>query len=59
MIGEKANKVGKYDDAAAVIWEFEDSIASKEKNIIWLAYHHSIIFQKFKEKEKSIKFQNS
>ena len=35
---EKASKVEKTEDAAAVIWEFEEIIKSKKRKIIWLAY---------------------
>ena len=34
--------------------EFERSIKSKTKNIIWLAYQQSKVFEKFKENAKFI-----
>ena len=46
---EKASKVEKTEDAAAVIWEFEEIIKSKKRNIIWLAYQQGRVFEKFKE----------
>ena len=42
---EKASKVEKCDDVAAVFWEFEYIIESNEKNIIWLKYLQGKIFQ--------------
>ena len=46
---EKASKVEKTEDAAAVIWEFEEIIKSKKRKIIWLAYQQGRVFEKFKK----------
>ena len=51
---EKAVKVEKPEDAAAVIKQYED-IRTKKGNIISIAYHQRKVFKRFKDKEKFIK----
>lgn len=44
--------VEKPENAANIIHEFETTITSNKKNIIWLGKHQGIIFRKFKKSEK-------
>ena len=57
-LNEKADKVEKPEDAAAVIKQYEDIIRTKKKNIISIAYHQGKVFKRFKDKEKFIKLVN-
>ena len=57
-LNEKADKVEKAEDAAAVIKQYEDIIRTKKKNIISIAYHQGKVFKRFKDKEKFIKLVN-
>ena len=52
-LNEKADKVEKREDPAIIVKEYEKNIRAK-KNIIYLAYHQSKLFKRFKEKEKFI-----
>ena len=54
QIEEKADKMQKCEDTTSVIWEFEDIIKSKEKNIVWLTYQQGKVLQRLNEKEKFI-----
>ena len=54
-LNEKAEKVEKPDDAAAIIKQYEDIISTKKKNIISIEYDQGKVFKRFKEKEKFIK----
>ena len=56
-LNEKADKVEKPEDAAAVIKQYEDILRTK-KNIISIAYHQGKVFKRFKDKEKFIKLVN-
>ena len=49
---DKAEKVGKSDEAAQIIREFRLIIRSK--NIIWLAYQQAKVFEKFVKNAKFI-----
>ena len=42
------------EDAAKVIYEFEEIIRNKKSDIVWLAYHQGKIFQKFRSKERFV-----
>ena len=55
---EKADKVEKPEDAAAVIKQYEDILHTKKKNIISIVYHQEKVFKGFKNKEKFIKLVN-
>ena len=57
-LNEKADKVEKPEDAAAVIKQYEDILRTKKKNIISIAYHQGKVFKRFKDKEKFIKLVN-
>ena len=57
-LNEKADKVEKPEDVAAIIKQYEDIIRTKKKNIIFIAYHQGKVFKIFKDKEKSIKLIN-
>ena len=57
-LNEKANKIEKPEDAAAIIKQYEDIICTKKKNIISIAYHQGKYFKRFKDKEKFIKLVN-
>ena len=39
-------------DATNIIHEFEEIIKNKKSDIVWLAYHQSKIFQKFRSKTR-------
>ena len=54
-LNEKANKVEKPEDTAAVIKQYEDIIRTKKKNIISIAYHQGKLFKRFKDKQKFIR----
>ena len=53
QLNEKAKKVKKPEDAAAIIKQYEDII--RTKNITSIANHQGKVFKRFKEKEKFIK----
>ena len=53
-LNEKADKVEKPEDTAAVIKQYED-IRTKKGNIISIAYRKRKVFKRFKDKEKFIK----
>ena len=36
------------------VQEFEEIIQNKKSDILWLAYYQGQIFQKFREKERSV-----
>ena len=55
---EKANKVEKPEDAAAVIKQYVDIIRTKKRSIISIAYPEGKVFKRFKDKEKFIKLVN-
>ena len=57
-LNEKADKVQKPEDAAAVIKQYEGIIRTKKKNIISIAYHQGNVFKRFKNKEKFIRLVN-
>ena len=57
-LSEKADKVEKPEDVAAVIKQYEDIICPKNKIIISIAYHQGIVFIQFKDKEKFVKLVN-
>ena len=49
-VEDLSKKVDKLDDAAELIKKIERIMKSKKKtNILMLAYHQGIIFQKYKE----------
>ena len=54
-LNKKAEEVQKLEDAADVIKQYEDTIWTKKKVIINIAYHQGKIFKRFKDKEKFIK----
>ena len=56
-LNEKADKVEKPKDAAAIIKQYKDIIRTKRKNIS-IAYHQGQVFKRFKDKEKFIKLVN-
>ena len=54
-IEEMANNCTESEeDAAKVIYEFEEIIKNKKSDIVWLAYHQGKIFQKFRSKERLV-----
>ena len=53
-LNEKADKVEKPEDAAAVIKQYED-IRTKKGNIISIAYRQRKVFKRFKDKEKTLR----
>ena len=54
-IEEMANNCTESEeDAAKVIYEFEEIIKNKKSDIVWLAYYQGKIFQKFKSKERFV-----
>ena len=53
-IQEKLSNVTTSEDSMKVVEEFEQIIKNKKIDIIWLAYHQGLLFQKFKEKERLI-----
>ena len=55
---EKADKLEKPNDAAAVTKQYEDIIRTKKKNIIFIAYYRRKVLKQFKDKEKFIKLVN-
>ena len=55
---EKADKVEKPEDAAAVIKQYEDILHIKKKNMISIAYHQGKVLKRFKDKEKFIELVN-
>ena len=56
-LNEKADKVEKPKDAAAIIKQYKDIIRTKRKNIS-IVYHQGQVFKRFKDKEKFIKLVN-
>ena len=54
-LNEKAEKVGKPEDAADVIKDYEEILRTKTKGIITVAYHQGKVFSRFRENEKFIK----
>ena len=54
-LNEKAEKIEKPEDAAAIIKQYEDIILAKKKNITSIAYQQGKVFKRFKEEEKFIK----
>ena len=54
-LNEKAEKIEKPEDAAAIIKQYEDIILAKKKNITSIAYQEGKVFKRFKEEEKFIK----
>ena len=44
------------EDAAKVIQDFEEIIRNKKSDTVWLAYHQSKIFQKFRLKEQLVNY---
>ena len=56
-LNEKADKVEKPEDAAAVIKQYEDIIRTRKKNIS-IAYHQGKVFKRFKDEEKFVKLVN-
>ena len=53
-IQETLSNVTTSEDSMKVVEEFEQIIKNKKIDIIWLAYHQGLLFQKFKEKERLI-----
>ena len=49
---EKVNGCRTNEDAVKAIQEFEQIIQNKKSDIVWLAYYHGQIFQKFREREQ-------
>ena len=42
------------EDAAKVIYKFEEIIKNKKSDVVWLAYYQGKIFQKFRSKERFV-----
>ena len=42
------------EHAVTAVQEFEEIIQNKKSDILWLAYYQGQIFQKFREKERSV-----
>ena len=52
---EKINNfVTNKEDAVKFVQEYEEIFKNKKSDIIWLVYHQSQIFQKFKEKGRFV-----
>ena len=51
---EKVNGCRTNEDAVKAIQEFEQIIQNKKSDIVWLAYYQGQIFQKFRERERTI-----
>ena len=45
-LNKKANKVEKSEEAASVIKEYEDTISTKKKKNVCIAYHQGKLFRK-------------
>ena len=57
-LNKKSEEVRKTKDAAAVVKHYEYIIRTKQKGIIFIAYHQGKVFKEFKDKEKFIKLVN-
>ena len=53
-LNEKSEKVGKSQNAADVIKEYEEILRTKRKDIISAAYHQRKVLSRFREKEKFV-----
>ena len=52
---EKVNNFAtNKEDAVKFVQQFEEIFKNKKSDIIWLFYHQSQIFQKFKEKGRFV-----
>ena len=51
---EEVNRCRTNEDAVKAIQEFEQIIQNKKSDIVWLAYYQGQIFQKFRERERTI-----
>ena len=51
---EKVSGCKTNEDAVKAIQEFEQIIQNKKSDIVWLAYYQGQIFQKFRERERTI-----
>ena len=54
-LNEKAEKIQQPEKAVRIIKQYEDTIKTKKKGIISIAYYQGKDFKRFKEKEKFIK----
>ena len=57
-LNKKLEEVEELEKAAEVIQKYENINRTKKKGIIWIAYHQSKVFKKFKDKEKFIRLVN-
>ena len=57
-LNEKAGKVEKPEDAAAVLKQYENIIRTKKKNVISTTYHQGKVLRRFQNKKKFIKLVN-
>ena len=54
-LNREAEEVQDPEKAAKVIQEYENSIKTKKREIVSIAYHQGKVFKKFKDKEKFLK----
>ena len=55
-VTKKAEKVEKSKDVAEIIEEFAYIIKSKNRDIVWLAYHQGKVFERFLKNAKFTRF---
>ena len=55
-LNKEAKETKDPEKAAEIIKRYEDIIKTKKKGIINVAFHQGMVFKRFKEKEKFIKF---
>ena len=55
-LNKKAEEIREPEKAAEIIKRHEDIIKTKKEGIINVAFHQGMVFKRFKEKEKFIKF---
>ena len=55
-LNKEAEEIQDPEKAAEIIKRYEDIIKTKKKGIINVAFHQGMVFKRFKEKEKFIKF---
>ena len=51
---DKVNGCKTNEDAVKTIQEFEQIIQNKKSDIVWVAYYHDLMFQKFIGKEQFV-----
>ena len=54
-LNEQARIVDKPEDAADLIKKYEETLRTKRKGIVSVAYHHGKVFSRFREKERFVR----